>query len=113
MVRLKFEFSLGFCSTSSSVPVCLVEDSVAYQSGLVDSQERISRSDNSASAAEPELQQPVNDESLSPRDIETYPDIGLVQSHSPPCSSHEPQSQKSPPSVVNFSVRSTINRIVK
>ncbi|XP_020256898.1 uncharacterized protein LOC109833582 isoform X2 [Asparagus officinalis] len=75
-------------------------DSLADQSGPVDSYFRNSSSDISASAAEPTV--PINDEPIRPRDIESYPDIGLIQSRSPPCSSCEPL-QNTPPNLADFS----------
>ncbi|KAJ6851503.1 uncharacterized protein M6B38_259340 [Iris pallida] len=88
-------------SIPTSVPVGSNEDSAAGQSGLVKSLARNSTSDSPASAAELDHPLTVNCESFSPRDIESYPDIGLVQGHNPSYSSpksHQAQNHTNLPS---------------
>lgn len=109
VIKLDFMFGLVAGSIPPSVSLALVEDSVADKSIPLDCQVTDSRYHNSAPAAESVAQLPINDDSSSPRDIETYPDFELIQNHSPSCISHDLQPQKSPPNLADYSVRHLIN----
>lgn len=89
-------------SNSASVPVGPNEETSA-EVGYVDYQAETSRSVSPASAEDLEQPSSRNNESLNPQNIESYADIGLVRSHSPPYSSQQPQGLHEIPSIPNFS----------
>ncbi|EHA8588949.1 GBF-interacting protein 1-like [Cocos nucifera] len=83
------EPTLGILATG---PVDSSKDaSAADQGDVVDGQSRTSQPDSTTSSLESEEAQPGNRESLSPQNIESFDEIGLVQSPSPRYSSAEPQ----------------------
>ena len=66
------------------------------------------RSDSPASASESEQAPPGNIEPLNHQHIESYADIGLVQSHSPAYTSSHTHQLQAPTSLPSFSVSSTL-----
>ncbi|KAK8967491.1 hypothetical protein KSP40_PGU018764 [Platanthera guangdongensis] len=89
-------------SNSASVPVGPNEET-SSEIVYADYQAGTSRSVSPASAEDLERPSSQNNESLNPQNIESYADIGLVRSHSPPYSSQQPQRLHEIPSIPNFS----------
>ncbi|KAK8966563.1 hypothetical protein KSP40_PGU017281 [Platanthera guangdongensis] len=87
----------------ASVPVGPNEE-ISSEIVYADYQAGTSRSVSPASAEDLERPSSQNNESLNPQNIESYADIGLVRSHSPPYSSQQPQRLHEIPSIPNFSV---------
>ncbi|XP_038985332.1 GBF-interacting protein 1-like isoform X2 [Phoenix dactylifera] len=77
--------------------------SAANEGDVVDGQARTSQPDSIASSTEYEEAQPGNSESLSPQDIGSFEDIGLVQRDSPPYSSVETQQLRNQSDLPSFS----------
>lgn len=81
--------------------------SAANQGDVVDGQARTSQPDSVTSFTEYEEARPGNSESLSPQNIESFEDIGLLQRDSPPYSSVEPQQLQNQSNLPSFSVSPT------
>ncbi|XP_008797669.2 uncharacterized protein LOC103712805 isoform X1 [Phoenix dactylifera] len=82
-------------SLSAAVPAGSSEDASAAKTDPVDSQLGTSRSHSPATAGEEKLV-PGKKDILNPQNIDSYADIGLVQSNSPSYSASEPQLQNNP-----------------
>ncbi|XP_008784271.2 GBF-interacting protein 1-like [Phoenix dactylifera] len=76
--------------------------SAADQGDFVDGQSRTSQPDSTTSSTESEEAQPENSGSLSPHNIGSFEEIGLVQSPSPPYSSAEPQQLQNSSTLSSF-----------
>lgn len=82
--------------------------SAADQGDVVDGQSRTSQPDSTTASTEFEEAQPRNSESLSPQNIESFEEIGLVQSPSPHYNSAEPQQLQNSSTLSSFPVSLTI-----
>ncbi|KAJ0987330.1 hypothetical protein J5N97_005686 [Dioscorea zingiberensis] len=78
------------------------DDSQAEQGDPVDYQARTCRSDPPSPVKEPENLLPVNDESYNSQNIESYADIGLVESNSPLYNSSADQQIQNSSSMASF-----------
>lgn len=96
---------LDVFSAPASAPIISTEDPFASSNGnKIDVQSRASQSDYPASVAEPEELSGGNSESISSQHIESYAEIGLIRTGSPPYSSTEDQLQNPGNLPNNFSV---------
>ncbi|XP_010932459.1 uncharacterized protein [Elaeis guineensis] len=84
-------------------PVDSSKDASAADLGdVVDGQSRTSQPDSTTSSLESEEAQPGNNKSLSPQNVESFEEIGLVQSPSPRYSSAEPQQLQNSSTLSSF-----------
>ncbi|XP_028553033.1 uncharacterized protein LOC110110515 isoform X2 [Dendrobium catenatum] len=89
-------------SNSAFVPVGPNNGTSVEVGHLVDCQAGTSRSTSSASAEELERPPSGNNQPLNSQSIESYADIGLVQSHSPPFNSQQSQRIQETPTMPSF-----------
>lgn len=102
LFNLKPLYVIFFCSLSA--PESTTDDASSSKQGdLIDEKVRNSGSDSPTSGAASENQLPDKKESSSPRNLDNYADIGLVQDNSPSYAPSESQ-QHDHPEIPGFSV---------
>lgn len=101
-------FKLSSISNSAFAPVGPIDETSVEVGHLVDCQVGTSRSTSPSAAEESEQTTSGNNEPLNPQSIESYTDIGLVQSYSSPFSSQQSQRIQETSSMPSFSVSTFI-----